>query len=140
MAAGAANGNSDIGAVAGGKAWQPFEQVRRNVLEHFLDVGLRRQVIGHRLVEPGLLAQFRLPVRIGQAAHIEYQIGVDRHATLEPERLDEECRTGFRLVQQAQLDGIAQLIQVQAGGVELEVGQVGNRPEQGGLVVDRLGQ
>ena len=140
MPAGAANGNGDISAVAGGKAGQPLEQVGGNVLEHLFDVRLCRQVLGNRLIEPGLIAQLRLPVGVRQAAHVEHQVGVHRHATLEAERLHQERRTGFRLVQQAQLDGIAQLIQVQVGGVDLEIGEVGNRPEQGGFIVDRFGQ
>ncbi|MNV86896.1 hypothetical protein D3C71_1809630 [compost metagenome] len=92
------------------------------------------------MIKPGLRAQFRLPVGIGQATYVEHQIGVDRHATLEAERLDQESGAGLRLVQQAQLDGIAQLIQVQVSRVYLEVGQVGNRSEQAGFIVDRLGQ
>lgn len=52
MPAGAANGYGDIRAVAGSKAWKPFEQVGGDVLEHFLDVRLRGQVVGYRLIEP----------------------------------------------------------------------------------------
>jgi len=109
-------------------------------LEHLLYIRLRRQVLGHRLVQPGLVTQFRLPVRVGQAAHIKHQVGIHRHATLEAKRLDKERRAWLRLIQQAQLDRIAQLIQVQAGGVDLEVGQVNDRPQQFGLVLDGFGQ
>ncbi len=101
---------------------------------------MRSQVLGHRLIKAGLITQFRLPVRIGQAAHIKHQIGIHRHPTLEAKRLDQKCGARLWLVQQAQLDGIPQLIQVQAGGVDLEVGQIDDRSQQRGLVLDGFGQ
>ena len=101
---------------------------------------MRRQVIGNRLVQPGLIAQLRLPVRIGQTTHVKYEVGVYRHAPLEAKGLNKERGAGFRLVQQAQLDGVTQLVKVQAGGVDLEVGQVNDRPQQLGLVLDGFGQ
>ncbi|MNN51023.1 hypothetical protein D3C81_1656380 [compost metagenome] len=140
MPAGAANGNGDVGAVAGGEARQPLVQVGEDVLKHFFDLRLCRQVFSHRRIETRLRAQFRLPVGVGQAAHIEYQIRVYRHAALEAKGLDQKCGPRLRLVQQTQLDGVAQLVQVQVGGVDLQVGEVGNRAEQGGFILDRLGQ
>jgi hypothetical protein len=81
------------------------------------------------VIEPGL-REAPVSSRVGQAAHVEYQVGIHRHAALETEGLDQKRRAGLRLVQQAQLDRVTQLIQVQVGGVDLEVGQVGDRAEQ----------
>src|SRR5450830_411708 len=106
MPARAADGNSDISPVAGGKTRQPFKQITGNILVHLLDVGLCGQVFGHRLVEPGLLTQFRFPVGVGQAAYVEHQVGIHRHPALETERLDQEGGARLRLVQQAQFDGV----------------------------------
>ncbi|MNE27052.1 hypothetical protein D3C80_1204450 [compost metagenome] len=92
------------------------------------------------MIEPGLFAQLRFPVRVGQAAHIEHQVGVHRHAALEAEGFHQERSPRLRLIQQTQFDGIAQLIEVQAGGVDLEIGEVGNRPEQDALDADGFGQ
>ena len=60
MTAGAADGDGDIGPVAGGEPWQPLEQVRRNVLEHLLDVRLRGQVVDDRLLQPRMIPQLDL--------------------------------------------------------------------------------
>ncbi len=87
-----------------------------------------------------MIAQLGLPVGVRQAAHIEHQVGVDWHAALEAKGFDEERGAGFRLVQQAQFDGVAQLIEVEAGGVQLKVGEVGDRSEQLALVANRLRQ
>ncbi|MNE45117.1 hypothetical protein D3C80_1393880 [compost metagenome] len=140
MAAGAADGNGDVGTVAGGEAGQPLEQIAGNVAEHVFDIRLRGQIVDYRLVEAGVLAQLGLPVRVWQAAHIEHQVCIDRHATLETERLDKERGAGLGLVEQAQLDRITQLIQIQVGGVDLQVGQVGDRPQKLTLDANRFGQ
>ncbi|MNR04292.1 hypothetical protein D3C85_1202370 [compost metagenome] len=92
------------------------------------------------MIQPGLFAQFWFPVRVGQAAHIEYQVGIDRHAALEPERLHQEGGAWLGLVQQAQLDGVTKLVEVQVGRIDLEVRQIGYRPQQGGLILNGFGQ
>lgn len=94
------------------------------------------QVIGDGLIQSGLITQFRLPIRVGQASHIEYQVGVHRHAALKTKRLHQKRRAWLRLVQKAQLDGIAQLVQVKAGRVDLEVGEVNDRSQQLGFIFD----
>ncbi|MNE22577.1 hypothetical protein D3C80_1157930 [compost metagenome] len=98
VAAGAADGHGDVGTIAGGKARQPFAQVGEQVLIHFLDIRLGVQVVAHHLFQAAVLAQVRLPVGVGQAAHVEHQVGVHRHAALEAEGFDQERGTGFRLV------------------------------------------
>ncbi|MCY1346899.1 hypothetical protein D9M69_329970 [compost metagenome] len=87
-----------------------------------------------------MVAQLGLPVRIGQAAYIEHQVGIHRHAALEAEGLDQEGGARLGFVEQAQLDGVAQLVEVEAGGVDLQVGEVGDGAEQGGFVANRFGQ
>ncbi len=87
-----------------------------------------------------MVAQFWLPVRIGQAAHVEYQVCIDRHAALETKRLDQKRSAWFGLVQQTKLERVAQLIEVQVGGVDLQVGQIDDRAKQCSLVAYRFGQ
>ena len=83
MTAGAADGDGHIGAVAGGKAWQPLVQIRVNVGVHLIHISLCRQVVDDRLIQPRVGAQVRLLIRIGQAAYVEHQVGIYRHAALE---------------------------------------------------------
>src|SRR3990167_5893796 len=52
MAAGTADGDGHVGAIAGSKAWQPLVQVRMDVGVHLIHIGLGRQVVDHRLIQP----------------------------------------------------------------------------------------
>ncbi|MCY1359462.1 hypothetical protein D9M69_460340 [compost metagenome] len=136
VAAGAADGDSDIGAIAGGEPRQPLVQEAEDILIHLLDVGLPGQVLGDGRLQTRMVAQLWLPVGVGQATHIEHQIGIHGHATLEAEGFDQESGAGLRLVQQAQLDGVAQLVKVEVRGVDLQVGEIGDGRQQQLLVLD----
>src|SRR5690554_7086115 len=93
LAAGAANGDGHVAAITVGEGGQPGVQEAGEVVHHLFGQGLPFQEVDHRLVGAGVLAQAGIPVRIGQAAHIKYIIGIHRHAVLEAERLEDRKST-----------------------------------------------
>ncbi len=85
MAAGTADGDGHVTAFAGGVAGQPFLQVVTDVLVHIFHFRLFAEVITDRGITAGKGAQVGQPVRVGQATHVEYQVGIHRQAAFEPE-------------------------------------------------------
>ena len=136
----AADADGDIGPITRGKAGQPFKQIVGNVLEHLFYIRLCGQVVCNGLVQARLFAQLGFPIGVGQAAYIKHQVSIDRHAALKTKRLHQKSGAGFRLVQKAQFDGIAQLLQVQIGGVNGQVSKVDDGPQQLGLISNGFGQ
>jgi len=57
---------------------------------HALDFGYGLEELDDRRVATGERAERGLVVRIGQAPHVEDEIGVERRAVLEAERFEEE--------------------------------------------------
>ena len=87
---------------------------------------------------PGLLAELGNEVRIGQEAHVEDEVGVERHAVLEAEaQAAHQQALGLFLVAESLLDVRAQFMHVEVGGVDEGVGDVANRIEQLALFDDR---
>ena len=60
----------------------------------FCTLASASQELDHRRVAAGERAQLRVVVRIGQAAHVEHQVGVERNAVLEAERLEQQRQPG----------------------------------------------
>src|SRR5690606_29285811 len=135
VTAGTADSDSNVCAIAGGEAGEPFAQITENVLKHLLDVVLGIQVLNDRLIEPGKVAQLSPPIGVGQATDVEDQVGIHRHAAFEPEGLEQKGGAWLGLVQQAQFQGVAQLVKVEVGGIDLQVGLIDDRRQQ--LFLDR---
>ena len=130
----AANGNGKVAAIIGYKAGQPALYEIADVAQHLLRIGSIFQEFDDRCIAPGERLQQRIVVRIGQAAHIEYQIGVQRNAVLVSERLEQQCQT--RAVHFDELlDPVAQRIGIEFGGVDV-VADVADFGEQFTLVAD----
>jgi hypothetical protein len=85
LPAGAADGDGKIAAVVGHQTRQPALHEFAYVTEHILCIRGFFQKPNHCGVAPGERAQLRAVMRIGQAAHIENQIGIQRDAALERE-------------------------------------------------------
>ena len=91
LPAGAADGHRHVAAVVARQRLQP-------VVEELLDVAVhaappRRARAGSRppaASQPGQVAQRRLVVRVGQHAHVEHVVGIDRDAALEGEGLEHQ--------------------------------------------------
>ena len=70
---------------------------------------LRVEEVDHRCIAPGQRAQRQVVIRIRQRAHVEHEVGVERHAELERERFEQQRqRRAFDLDQF--LDPGAQLV------------------------------
>ena len=100
---------------------------------------LAEHVRAHRGAEAGLRAQLGHPVRVGQEADVEDHVGVQRDAVLEAEREDRDPQRVVRPAVRVADPG-AELVHVQRGGVD---DQVGRRPQGGqqvALAVDAVEQ
>ena len=84
------NRNGQVTSIVVPKSRQPGRQVRRDVGQHLFDVLVTRQERNHRLIQTCHLAQFSLPVWVGQAAYVEHEIGINRNTVLKRERLEKQ--------------------------------------------------
>src|SRR5690606_9205900 len=129
LTTGTADGDGDVAAVVAGEAWQPFLEVLAHVVEHFLYRWLAGEEVLHLVVQTVERAQGLHPVRVGQAAGVEDDVGIHRHAVLEAEGLELQRQAVVVVHGDAVLDDVAQLVQVEVAGVEVEVGEGGDRLE-----------
>jgi len=94
LSAGAADGDGEVAAVVCDEAGQPACDEVVDVGEHLLREGGVIQKVDHGLVASGERAQRRIVMRVGQAAHVEYEIGVQRQPVLETEGLEQQGEPG----------------------------------------------
>ena len=90
LAAGAADRHRQIAAVVAHIAGQPVGNESTDVLDHPSDIGLALEELDDLGILSGQRTQLRVVVRVGQAAHVEHQVGVERNAVLEAERLEQQ--------------------------------------------------
>lgn len=88
LAAGTADGHGQVVACVLHVQGQPFADEGGDVVDHGFDAAELGQPGGDRSVAPRQRAQLRVVVGIGQAAHVEDQIGIVRNAALVGERLE----------------------------------------------------
>ena len=89
-AAGAADRDGQVVAVVARVVGQPARDEVVDVAVHALDLGDGLEERHDRRVLAGQRRERRLVVRIRQAAHVEHEVGVERHAVLEAERLEQQ--------------------------------------------------
>ena len=82
MPARAADGNGKVAAVIGYETGQPALHEIADVAKHLLCIGGIFQEFDDRRIAPGEWTKLRGIVRIGQAAHIEHQVRIERDAVL----------------------------------------------------------
>ena len=107
----------------------PAQRARKQIHEAIhvlLRTLLVEHVIGHRLVHPTELAQLLNPVRVGQKADIENDVGIARGAVLEPEGLDGDVLPAHRQLANGRLHRAPQIVDRQVGRVD---DHVGRRPQ-----------
>ena len=92
--AGAADGDGEITPAVAVEARQPFLDEPPDVREHFLYAGIGFAKLDHGRVAPGVRAQLGIVMRVGEAAHVEHHVGVERHAVFVGERLEEKRESG----------------------------------------------
>src|SRR5690606_11433431 len=83
--AGTAERDVDVGLSLRGITRQQLEQEVADADEGALERDVALDVARDRLILPGLLAQFRVPVRIVEEADVEHEVGHGRHAARESE-------------------------------------------------------
>ena len=83
--AGAADSDGQIVAVIADETRQPVADEPLDIVEHAVDVAIRGQKLDHRFVLASKRPQLRLIVRVGQAAHVEHHVGIQRNAVLKAE-------------------------------------------------------
>ena len=110
-----------------------------------MDVAIHPRHFGQRLEErddrrvlAGQRRQRGLVMRVGQAAHIEHEIGIQRHAVLEAERLEQQ-RELRRIDGDQVLDPATQRRGRQVAGVESKA-EFAGLGQQVAFVVDGLGE
>ncbi len=97
------------------------------------------QELDDRPLAAGPLAQPRDEVRVGQEAHVEDQVGVERQPVLEPEAEERHRqRAGPRRPERAGHEGLAQLVDVHVGRVDDLVGDPPDRRQPGPLLAHAL--
>ena len=115
----------------------------RDVVAHLQYVRLGFEEVDDRLVAPGQRAQVRFVVWVGQAAHVEDELGVERQAVLEAEGFEGE-RQRLRLVTVAVgcdelAYPLAQRVGLQVAGVDV-MAEFGDAGEAYAFLGDGLGQ
>ena len=119
------------------------EEEREEIVElgeELLGLGLLDHVVAHGRFQAGERAQLVDPVGVRKEAAVEDEVGVERHAVLVPERHDDGLHRR-RVVAAEQLEqAIAELVHVEVGGVDDDVGAVAHRREAGPLVPDAAGE
>ena len=105
---------------------------------HRRRVGLLAQKALHRLVHAGQGAQLQVVIGVGQHAHVEHIVGIDRDAVLEAERLEHQRHlVGGRLDQG--LDVALQLRATDVAGVD-HMGVLAQVAQQLALLLNDLHQ
>src|SRR5512135_3383619 len=88
-AAGAAEGHGEVAAAVAVVAREPLGDEAADVLQHAPHLRLRFEKGYDRPIASGKRTQPLLVMRIGQAAHVEHQIGIERNAVLETEGFEQ---------------------------------------------------
>ncbi|KIU01734.1 hypothetical protein QU38_00095, partial [Staphylococcus aureus] len=83
-------------------------------------------------------AQFGIPVRIAQEAHVEHQVGVAREPAGKTERDDRDHRVALAGARESGADLLGEFVGAEIGGVDQPVRPASQRREQFALVRDAV--
>lgn len=140
LAAGAADANGEVSAVAAlDEGGQPVFQVGGGVGNEAARLVVLFEEGDDRRVAAAVGADGRIPVRVGQKAHVKEEIGIDRRAVFEAKGLqgDDERRRG---VAENGAQAVFELIDAVTAGIEDDVGEVHQGIEQMAFVFDGFRQ
>ena len=137
LASGAAEGDGEVALPFLDVMRQQEQEHLGDAVEEFLRLGKVADVGGDLGMPAGELAELGDEVGIGQEAHVEDEVGFERDAVLvaEADRRDEQATSGAFALELGLQVG-AQLVDVEVGGVESDVGDVADRIEQGAFRLD----
>ena len=127
LPAGTADGDGNVAAAFFLQAREPVVHKVVDVVHHFLRQGLLVEIRLNGGIHAGVGAQLGIVIGIGQATHIEHEIGVVRHAVFEAERLEDNQKPPALDVEPL-LNGITQLLRVHFGCIDA-VGDVFKREQ-----------
>ena len=77
-------------------------------------------------------------MRVGEEPDVHHDVGVEREAVLEAEALDRDLELGAARTIEGGDEALLQLVDVELGAVDHQVGGVTDRGEQSALELDRL--
>ena len=140
LPAGAADADGEVGAVAAlDEGGQPVFQVGGGVGNEAARFVVLFEEGDDRRVATAVGANGRIPVRVGQKAHVKEEIGIDRRAVFEAKGLqgDDERRRG---VAKDGAQAVFELIDAVTAGIEDDVGEVHQGIEQMAFVFDGFRQ
>ena len=140
LAAGAADTNGEVSAVAAlDEGGQPVFQVGGGVGNEAARFVVLFEEGDDRRVATAVGANGRIPVGVGQKAHVKEEIGIDRRAVFEAKGLqgDDERRRG---VAEDGAQAVFELIDAVTAGIEDDVGEVHQGIEQMAFVFDGFRQ
>ena len=139
LAAGAADGNGEVAAAVADEGGQPAGDETADIFPHAMHVLLCFQELRDGFVEAGQRAQHGVVVGVRQAADVENEIRVERHAVLEAEGLEHQRQAGAGLELDELSHPFAQRCRRQVAGIDM-VAEVGETLQPLALLRDGLGQ
>ena len=140
LAAGAADANGEVSAVAAlDEGGQPRFQIGGGIGNEAARLVVLFEEGDDRRIAAAVGADGRIPVGVGQEAHVKEEVGIDRRAVFEAEGLqgDDERRGG---VAEDGAQPVFKLIDAVAAGVQNDVGEVHQRVQQMPFVFNRFRQ
>ena len=140
LATGAADADGEVGAVAAlDEGGQPGFEVGGGIGNEAARFVVLFEKGDDRCIAAAVGADGRVPVGVGQKAHVEKEIGIDRRAVFEAEGLqgDDERRGG---VTEDGAQTVFQLVNAVAAGVEDDVGEIHQGVQQMAFVFNRFRQ
>src|SRR5437879_12224362 len=123
LSAGAAYRDGEVAAVARPGRRDPATHEARDVRHERRDVRVVLEKADHLRVAAGEVAQARLPVRVGERAGVEHEVGVPRDAALEAEGYEADRQPAGAALLDSLLDDVAQCMHGDALGVDQEIGR-----------------
>src|SRR5437879_692166 len=92
LSAGAAESDGQIVPVVARVIGKPARNKMINVGVHALDLGMALEICDNRGVRACPRCERWLVMRIGETANVEHEVGIERNAVLESERLKQQCQ------------------------------------------------
>ncbi len=122
------------------EAGYPAVEIGSDIVTHGDNIWACLEVVNDRLVQAGEGLEFCLPVGIGQAPDVEQEVDITGDSVLETKRLKEDRSLGRRRPGHTDPHQVAQFVDVGAGGIDVDIGELANRVQPLALQFDRLGQ
>lgn len=124
LAAGTADSDRQITSPFPFETGYPLHQEIADLLQHPMHLWVGAEEVRHGLVFAGLWPQFRVPVRVRQAACIEHEIGIAWNAVFETERLQHHRHLFAAAFCDAGANDLAQFMQRGPCRIHLEMGKI----------------